>query len=172
MRSHHWLGCEGSCCRLKQLTLSPAGNGAAGAVLSPLCRHGVHHLSRGRPCTCRLVGRFDSIADAARDELLWPTPGPFTPHMYVHVEGGVIGAGGCIVRQQDRQAKCRRRQLDVVEQHEDVRVSVARACLELGGGETEPSSSLETPNLPRDLVTILTCHLLHYDCMTRTHDHH
>ena len=36
--------------------------------------------------------------------------------------------------------------------------------------ETEPSSSLETPNLARDLMTILTCHLLHYDCMTRTDD--
>ena len=31
--------------------------------------------------------------------------------------------------------------------------------------ETEPSSSFEAPNLPRDLVIILTCHLLHYDCM-------
>ena len=37
---------------------------------------------------------------------------------------------------------------------------------------SEPSSSLETPNLARDSVIILTCHLLHYDCMTRTHDHH
>ena len=36
--------------------------------------------------------------------------------------------------------------------------------------ETEPSSSLETPNLARDLMTILTCHLLHYNCMTRTDD--
>ena len=36
--------------------------------------------------------------------------------------------------------------------------------------ETEPSSSLEAPNLARDLMTILTCHLLHSDCMTRTDD--
>ncbi len=35
---------------------------------------------------------------------------------------------------------------------------------------SEPSSSFETRNLPRDLVIILTCHLLHYDCMTRTDD--
>ena len=38
--------------------------------------------------------------------------------------------------------------------------------------DSKPASSLEAPNLPRDLVIILTCHLLHYDCMTRTHDHH
>ena len=36
--------------------------------------------------------------------------------------------------------------------------------------ETEPSRPLEAPNLARDLMTILTCHLLHYDCMTRTDD--
>ena len=36
--------------------------------------------------------------------------------------------------------------------------------------ETEPSSSFEAPNLARDSVIILTCHLLHYDCMTRTDD--
>ena len=36
--------------------------------------------------------------------------------------------------------------------------------------ETEPSSSFEAPNLARDLMTILTCHLLHSDCMTRTDD--
>ena len=35
---------------------------------------------------------------------------------------------------------------------------------------SEPSSSLETQNLARDSVIILTCHLLHYDCMTRTDD--
>ena len=35
---------------------------------------------------------------------------------------------------------------------------------------SEPSSSLEARNLARDLMTILTCHLLHYDCMTRTDD--
>ena len=36
--------------------------------------------------------------------------------------------------------------------------------------EKTDANPLEARNLARDLMTILTCHLLHYDCMTRTDD--